>query len=144
MLRAASYSLMVAALLALGACDSHGSATLLNGAQAASAKPAAQVAVLAAMPKRSFEVIAQVRASAFVNDHFSTPRTKEVVIERLREEAGKIGADAITEVMINLAEGDRPAFDPYTGKQEPSSYGWFGELNMSAKAIRYTDAPLSE
>ncbi|WP_454831446.1 hypothetical protein [Pseudoxanthomonas wuyuanensis] len=84
------------------------------------------VVILAGPPARPFTDVALVDGTAATDDYFTQERTQAAALKAMKEKAAQLGAHAI----IITNKDNRPYGGPLWEK-----------LQISGKAIRYTDIP---
>jgi hypothetical protein len=146
----------IAALAAFAAgCSTSGSSVLIGEGGSYPATDPASIRLLVQPPERKHEIIALVEGEAATDDYFTKPRTEAAAIAAMKEEAARIGANAI----VLTGKGTRPygqvsignttgtAYGSVTGSQfnvsafsttTSSSVGW-EKITFSGTAIRFTD-----
>jgi hypothetical protein len=92
-------------LLLLAGCTS-GSTTMLSGTMPAVGIPPENVELIIDEPQRSYKKLALVTASADTDDHLGFAKTEAAALRRLREQAGKAGADGVMNIRREVHQGD--------------------------------------
>lgn len=109
----------------LTACSTTGVAIPL-GTNSFSATAADSVVILAEAPSRAYTDVALVDGTAATDDYFTREKTMAAALRAMKEKAAQLGAHAI----IITDKNNRP----YGG-------ALFEKIQVSGKAIRYTDGP---
>ena len=112
-------------LFLLAGCSTSGVAIPL-GTKTYPPTSADSVVILAEPPTRPFTDVALVDGTAATDDYFTQERTQAAALKAMKEKAAQLGAHAI----IITNKGNRP----YGG-------ALWEKLQLSGKAIRYTDVP---
>jgi len=118
-------AILLMALVLLVGCSTSGVAIPL-GTKTYPPTSADSIVILAEPPTRPFVDVALVDGTAATDDYFTQERTQAAALKAMKEKAAQLGAHAI----IITDKGNRP----YGG------HLW-EKLQISGKAIRYTDTP---
>lgn len=151
MLKAA---LLVATLIGVTACSTSGTSVLIGEGGALPPTDPSSISLLLAPPQKKHTVIALVEGVAATDDYFTKAKTEAAAITAMKEEAARIGANAIVltgkgtqpygQVMVGNSTGSAYGSATATGFNAnayattvSSSMGW-EKITFSGTAIRYT------
>jgi hypothetical protein len=87
--------LFIFSILILSACSTSGTSILLGEGKSYSPTSIDSIQFLDGAPDAPHEVFAMVEGTAATDDYFTKKRTKEAAVLALKEEAARIGADAV-------------------------------------------------
>mgnify|MGYP001371628580 CR=1 FL=1 len=147
-------AVLMLATLAAG-CSTSGTSVLIGEGGTYAATDPASIRLLIQPPERAHEIIALVEGEAATDDYFTKPRTEAAAIAAMKEEAARIGANAI----VLTGKGTRPYGQVSIGNTTGTAYGTavgsgfnvsafstsvtstagWEKITFSGTAIRYTD-----
>ncbi|MFK0087257.1 hypothetical protein ACIQUS_08175 [Pseudomonas sp. NPDC090755] len=148
-------ALLLAILVGVTACSTSGTSILIGEGGALPPTDPGSVSLLLAPPQKKHTVIALVEGVAATDDYFTKAKTEAAAITAMKEEAARIGANAIVltgkgtqpygQVMVGNSTGAAYGSVTSTGFNAnayattvSSSMGW-EKITFSGTAIRYTD-----
>ena len=150
-------ALLLASVIGISACSTSGTSILIGEGGAQPATEPSSITLLVEPPQRRHAIIALVEGVAATDDYFTKARTEAAAIAAMKEEAARIGANAIVltgkgtkpygQVTIGNAVGSASGYASATGFNATayattvsSSLGW-EKITFSGTAIRYFDEP---
>jgi len=148
-------ALLIASVIGISACSTSGTSILVGEGGARPATEPSSITLLIEPPQRGHAIIALVEGVAATDDYFTKARTEAAAIAAMKEEAARIGANAIVltgkgtkpygQVTIGNTIGSASGYGTATGFNATayattvsSSLGW-EKITFSGTAIRYTD-----
>ena len=151
------FALLLLAGAGLAACSTSGTSILVGEGGALPPTDPDAIALLIEPPQRKHTIIALVEGVAATDDYFTKARTEAAAIAAMREEAARIGANAI----VLTGKGTKPYGQVTVGNTVGSAYGQgtsagfnasayattvtstmgWEKITFSGTAIRYTDEP---
>lgn len=144
--------LSVLAIVLVG-CSTSGTSVLIGDDRYSATDPE-RITMLVEPPEREHVIIALVEGEASTDDYFTKARTEAAAIKAMREEAARIGANAI----VLTGKGARPYGSVVVGSGhtsiDPGGMGAFGssvstglgweKITYTGTAIRYVDGAAIE
>jgi len=147
-----SRRLAVAVLTALIAgCSTSGTSVLIGEGGARNATDPERIVLLLGPPQRQHEIVALVEGVAATDDYFTKPRTEAAALKAMKEEAARIGANAIVLTGKGVAPYGQSTISSTTANAHPAGAGFsaysttssfalgFEKITFTGTAIRYTD-----
>ena len=144
-------ALLFALLVSVTACSTSGTSVLIGEGGAFPPTDPNSIPLLLEPPQKQHTIIALVEGVAATDDYFTKAKTQAAAIAAMREEAARIGANAI---VLN-GKDTQPYGQVTVGNSMASAYGTAANVNayattvsstmgwekitFSGTAIRYTD-----
>lgn len=144
-------ALLLAMLVGATACSTSGTSILIGEGGALPPTDPSSISLLLTPPQKKHTVIALVEGVAATDDYFTKAKTEAAAITAMKEEAARIGANAI----VLTGKGSQPYGQVSVGNSTgsatatgfsanayattvSSSMGW-EKITFNGTAIRYTD-----
>ena len=148
-------ALLLVTLAGLTACSTSGTSILVGEGGAHPSTNPNSISLLIEPPQKKHTVIALVEGVAATDDYFTKAKTEAAAIAAMKEEAARIGANAI----VLTGKGTKPYGQLTVGNTAGSAYGsatatgfnanayattvsssmGWEKITFSGTAIRYTD-----
>lgn len=150
-------ALLLLSAIGLCACSTSGTSILVGEGGARSPTDPNSITLLIEPPQKKHTIIALVEGVAATDDYFTKAKTEAAAITAMKEEAARIGANAI----VLTGKGTKPYGQVTVGNTVGSAYGYgtaagfsasayattvsssmgWEKITFSGTAIRYTDDP---
>jgi hypothetical protein len=139
------------------ACSTSGTSVLIGEGGPYAATDPSKITLLIEPPQRKHTIIALVEGVAATDDYLTKAKTEAAAIAAMKEEAARIGANAI----VLTGKGSKPYGQVTVGNTVGSAYGYgtaagfnasaysttvssslgWEKITFNGTAIRYTDSP---
>lgn len=147
---------VLALVVSLTACSTSGTSIMVGEGGAFPATDPNSIILLIEPPQKKHKIIALVEGVAATDDYFTKAKTEAAAMAVMKEEAARIGANAI----VLTGKGTKPYGQVTVGNTVGSAYGYgtaagfnanayattvsssigWERITFSGTAIRYTDA----
>ncbi|MNC10645.1 hypothetical protein D3C75_583110 [compost metagenome] len=124
-------AVLLALLFSVTACSTSGTSVLIGEHGVFPSTDPGAVTLLIAPPEKKHTIIALVEGVAATDDYFTKAKTEAAAITAMKEEAARIGANAI---VLN-AKGSQPYGQVSVGNSTVSAYGSPASINAYGTSV---------